>query len=187
MNRRDFLNGGMAATALSLPILASCGASHEHKLQNAYKPQLVRAPERHPAGTIIVLPDERFLYYIYNNGRARRYIVGVGEAAHAWKGEAEIGRKAEWPRWTPTKEMLEADPEYYGEFAGGVPGGPSNPLGARAIYLYKDGVDTLYRIHGTNDPSSIGKAVSNGCIRMLNEHVIDLYNRVDVGSKVFVR
>ncbi|MBA3911215.1 MAG: hypothetical protein C0524_15420, partial [Rhodobacter sp.] len=95
-------------------------------------------------------------------------------------------RKAEWPSWRPTNDMIRRNPERYAQFAGGVPGGPRNPLGARALYLYKDGIDTYYRIHGTTEPWSIGKSVSNGCIRMLNEHVIQLYEQVPVGTPVTV-
>ena len=110
----------------------------------------------------------------------------VGRAGLAWKGTAKVGRKAKWPRWTPTKNMIRRQPRKYARYAGGVPGGPSNPLGARALYLYRNGRDTMYRIHGTNQPRSIGRAVSNGCIRMLNAHVKDLYRRVPVGARVVV-
>ena len=119
-------------------------------------------------------------------GKARRYGVGVGKAGLAFKGSAEIKRKAEWPSWTPTANMIKREPQKYKRYAKGVPGGPDNPLGARALYLYKGGRDTYYRIHGTTQPNSIGRSVSNGCIRMINDHVIDLYNRVPLGTKVVV-
>jgi len=113
-------------------------------------------------------------------------IVGVGKAGLAFKGEAVIKWKAKWPSWTPTANMIRREPGKYARFAGGVPGGPKNPLGARALYLFKGNVDTYYRFHGTTQPWSIGNSVSNGCIRLVNEHAIDLYDRVPMGTKVVV-
>jgi lipoprotein-anchoring transpeptidase ErfK/SrfK len=136
-------------------------------------------------GTIIVDPQNRHLYFIIERGKAIRYGVGVGRAGFEWQGRAIIGMKRRWPRWIPPMEMVARDKNAR-KWVNGQPGGPGNPLGARALYLYSDGVDTLYRIHGTNDPSSIGKAMSSGCIRMLDEDVADLYRRVLVGSKVVV-
>jgi lipoprotein-anchoring transpeptidase ErfK/SrfK len=118
-------------------------------------------------------------------GRAMRYGVGVGRQGLALKGDAYIGRKSEWPSWTPTANMMRRDPRNL-KFAGGMPGGPNNPLGARALYLYRGGNDTMFRLHGTNQPQSIGHAMSSGCIRMLNHDIIDLYSRVPVGSRVVV-
>ncbi|MBN7763465.1 L,D-transpeptidase [Nitratireductor aquibiodomus] len=139
----------------------------------------------YPAGTIVVNTPERRLYYVLGNGRAMRYGVGVGKQGLALRGNATVGRKAEWPSWTPTANMMRNTPRYR-KYAGGVPGGPNNPLGARAIYLYRGGRDTMFRIHGTNQPSTIGGAVSSGCIRMTNHDVIDLYERVTPGAKVVV-
>lgn len=140
----------------------------------------------HP-GTIVVDPNERFAYLIREGGRAMRYGVGVGkEEGFNWRGDAIIRRKAEWPRWTPTQAMIAREPERYGPFAGGLPGGLDNPLGARALYLYSGGRDTLYRLHGTNEPWTIGTMVSSGCIRFLNHDIIDLYRRVPVDTKVVV-
>jgi lipoprotein-anchoring transpeptidase ErfK/SrfK len=136
-------------------------------------------------GTIIVDPGQRFLYLVRDDGTALRYGVGVGRAGFAWNGEATIGMKRRWPRWLPPEEMIYRDAKAL-EWANGMPGGPENPLGARALYLYANGQDTLYRIHGTNDPKSIGKAMSSGCIRMLNEDVADLFERVPVKTKVIV-
>ena len=119
--------------------------------------------------------------------RDRRYRVGVGKAGFAFTGNATIARKAEWPGWTPTPNMLKREPEQFGPYASGLEGGLGNPLGARALYLYRGGRDTYYRIHGTNEPSTIGRSVSSGCIRMFNQDVIDLENRVPVGAKVVVR
>ncbi|HZP21768.1 MAG TPA: L,D-transpeptidase [Bauldia sp.] len=136
-------------------------------------------------GTIVVDPDNRFLYLVRENGTALRYGIGVGREGFAWHGTATVKRKQEWPTWTPPAEMVARDPRA-APFADGQPGGIDNPLGARALYLYQGDKDTLYRIHGTNEPASIGKAVSSGCIRMLNQDVIDLYARVPEGTKVIV-
>ncbi|MFB2551042.1 L,D-transpeptidase [Ensifer soli] len=137
-------------------------------------------------GTIVVDTPERRLYYVLGNGRALRYGVGVGRNGYALAGTAYIGRKAEWPSWTPTDNMIRRDPQKNLKYAGGLPGGPNNPLGARAIYLYRGGNDTMFRIHGTNQPQSIGLAMSSGCVRMMNHDVIDLYERVEPGGRVVV-
>ncbi|MEW5423252.1 L,D-transpeptidase [Amorphus sp. 3PC139-8] len=139
------------------------------------------------AGTIVVDVNSRFLYLIRENGKALRYGVGVGKVeAFNFEGNADIGRKAKWPRWTPTKDMIAREPERYGPYAGGMDGGPDNPLGPRALYLYRDGRDTLYRLHGTTQPYTIGTKVSSGCIRLFNQDIIDLYRRIPVGTKVVV-
>ncbi|MCQ1833810.1 L,D-transpeptidase [Neorhizobium galegae] len=137
------------------------------------------------AGSVVVDTPARRAYYILGNGRAIRYGVGVGRAGLALAGNAYVGRKAEWPTWTPTANMQRRE-ERYRKLAGGMPGGPNNPLGARAMYLYRGGNDTHFRIHGTNQPQSIGLAMSSGCIRMMNHDVVDLYSRVNVGAKVVV-
>lgn len=139
----------------------------------------------HSAGTVVVNTPERRLYYVLGGGRAIRYGIGVGREGLALRGNATVGRKAEWPNWTPTANMMRRDPRNL-QFAGGVPGGPNNPLGARALYLYRNGRDTMFRIHGTTQPRTIGQAVSSGCVRMLNHDVIDLYERVPTGSRVVV-
>jgi lipoprotein-anchoring transpeptidase ErfK/SrfK len=153
-------------------------------------PSLLRSVVRYNIpyrpGTIVVDVASRHLNLVVENGSAIRYAVGVGrEEALNFRGSAVIGRKSEWPTWTPTESMIERIPKY-ARYAGGMPGGIANPLGARALYLYKDGRDTFFRIHGTNEPESIGKAVSSGCIRMLNQDVIDLYARVPIGAPVIV-
>lgn len=140
----------------------------------------------HPAGTVVVDTPARRLYFVMGNGQAMRYGVGVGRQGLALKGNAYIGRKAEWPSWTPTPNMIRREPERNLKYAGGMPGGSNNPLGARALYLYREGNDTMFRLHGTNQPQSIGHAMSSGCIRMLNHDIIDLYQRVPVGSRVVV-
>ncbi len=181
MKRRIFIAG-----ILTLTIGANSSFAHEaFVLDDKYKPQLVDF-SGYEVGTIIVDPQNKFLYLVESKTKARRYGVGVGRAGLAWKGEAVVGRKAKWPRWTPTKNMIKREPEKYARFANGVPGGINNPLGARALYLYRNGRDTLYRIHGTNEPWTIGKAISNGCIRLTNEYVKDLYERVPIGAKVIV-
>ena len=139
-------------------------------------------PTHEEPGTLTINTRLRTLYLSLPEGHALQYRIAVGRQGFSWKGKAEIGRKAYWPGWTPPPEMLERQrdlPEH-------VDGGPSNPLGARALYLFQDKKDTLFRIHGTNEPKSIGKAVSSGCIRMLNADVIDLYGRVGKGTKVVV-
>ncbi len=130
-------------------------------------------------GTVVVDTNSKFLYYVKNGGRAIRYGIGVGRPGFEWSGVKTISRKAEWPDWTPPKEMLARRPD----LPRFMPGGIENPLGARALYLGS----SMYRIHGTNEPYTIGQNVSSGCIRMMNEDVTDLYNRVGVGTRVIVR
>ena len=145
-------------------------------------PQVVNYSGGHKAGTLIVDTQTRFLFLVMKNGSARRYGIGVGKPGFEWSGKHKVTRKAEWPTWTPPKEMIKreaAKGHYIPDF---MEGGPKNPLGARALYLGS----TLYRIHGTNQPWSIGKAVSSGCIRMRNEDVMDLYERVKLGTQVVV-
>lgn len=146
----------------------------------------VADPTGEKPGTIVVDTKERLLYFVLPGGRAVRYGVAVGQEAFGWTGVASIARKAEWPRWIPPGDMLVRWP-HLKPYAGGLDGGPDNPLGARALYLYQGNRDTLYRIHGTNEPEKIGQAVSSGCIRMRNIDVVDLYNRASVGAKVIVR
>ncbi|MDN2566721.1 L,D-transpeptidase [Aquibium sp. A9E412] len=181
ITKRSFL-AGLAAAALAP---AAPALAHPVRLDPKFLPQTVRY-RGHPPGTIVVDTGNHFLYLQLSGGRARRYGVGVGRAGLAFKGGAVVGRKARWPRWTPTQNMIRREPHKYARYAGGVPGGPGNPLGARALYLYRGGRDTMYRIHGTNQPGSIGRSVSNGCIRMINDHVVDLYERVPVGAQVVV-
>lgn len=137
-------------------------------------------------GTIVVDVADRRLYLVEPGGMAMRYTVGVGrEEALNFRGSAVVGRKAEWPRWTPTRWMIQTMPRY-AAYAGGMAGGIRNPLGARALYLYRDGRDTFFRLHGTNEPETIGTAVSSGCIRLFNHDIIDLYARVPVQTPVVV-
>jgi lipoprotein-anchoring transpeptidase ErfK/SrfK len=143
---------------------------------------MVQNPTNEPAGTIVIDTSSRHLYLVQPGGGAIQYGIGVGRQGFAWKGVAHVGRKSEWPRWIPPKEMLQRRPDLPEEMEGGL----ENPLGARALYLFQGNKDTLFRIHGTNEPDSIGKAVSSGCIRMMNADAIDLYERVKVGTRVVV-
>ena len=163
-------------------------SARKWELDPRYLPKIVRYVTDEKPGTIIINTRRRYLYYVLGNDKAKRYGIGVGRQGFQWSGVARVGRKAEWPDWIPPKEMIEREKKQYGRtLPERMPGGPNNPLGARALYLYKDGRDTLYRIHGTNQPWTIGRAVSSGCIRMRNEDVIDLYNKVRVGTKVIVK
>ena len=148
----------------------------------AYQRSIVDYTRKEQPGTVVVDTDNKYLYYVLPQGKAIRYGVTVGEDAQSWAGVAKIGNMTEWPSWTPTqgeKERLGPLPNY-------VEGGPANPMGARAMYLFQGSKDTLFRIHGTNQPEYIGEAISSGCIRMTNEDVIDLYHRVKVGTPVVV-
>ena len=147
-----------------------------------FRRHIVDYPGREAPGTILVDTDARYLYYVLAKGQAIRYGVAVGEEALAFSGVAAVGKMAEWPDWIPTPEIQAR----LGPYPARVPGGPANPLGARALYLYQGNKDTLYRIHGTNQPEYIGQAISSGCIRMINEDVIDLFDRVRQGAVVVV-
>ena len=151
---------------------------------NMFRTQ-VPDPTGERPGTIVVNTSERHLYLVLENGEAIRYGVGIGREGFAWSGRAQVGRKAAWPTWTPPKEMQIRQPETQ-QYANGMPPGLTNPLGARALYIYQGGKDTLYRLHGTLEVWSIGQAVSSGCFRLVNNDVIDLYGRVRVGAKVTV-
>jgi lipoprotein-anchoring transpeptidase ErfK/SrfK len=148
------------------------------ELPARFKRQIVNYPSREAAGTIIIDTPNTYLYYVLGNGQAMRYGIGVGRDGFTWSGTQTITRKAEWPDWTPPPEMIVRQPYLPRQMAGG----PGNPLGARAMYLG----GTVYRIHGTNAPSTIGTHVSSGCIRLTNQDVTDLYSRVGVGTKVIV-
>ena len=200
ISRRGFLLGASALLAGCATNGTNDRANYGDRLGEAHplkampidkiKPELRRQEVAyetgHAAGTIVVDTPARRLYYVLGGGRAMRYGVGVGRQGYSLAGGAYIGRKAEWPSWTPTPNMIRRDPRKNLKYAGGLPGGLNNPLGARAIYLYQNGNDTMFRIHGTNQPWSIGEAMSSGCVRMLNHDVIDLYERVKVGGRVHV-
>jgi lipoprotein-anchoring transpeptidase ErfK/SrfK len=148
----------------------------------AFLPAVVDYPTDERPGTIVIDPHQRFLYLVLEGGKAQRYGVGVGRDGFGWSGTVKVGSKAEWPRWTPPPEMRKRQPY----LPVSMEGGPTNPLGARALYLHQGGRDTLFRIHGSNEPWTIGRAVSSGCFRMRNEDVIELYKQVDVGTRVVV-
>jgi len=147
-----------------------------------YRRHIVSYHRKELPGTIVVDTDARYLYYVLPQGQAVRYGVAVGEEALVFSGVAKVGRMSEWPDWIPTAEIHQR----IGGLPARVPGGVDNPLGARALYLFEGNKDTLFRIHGTNQPEYIGEAISSGCIRMTNEDVIDLFNRVKMGSPVVV-
>jgi lipoprotein-anchoring transpeptidase ErfK/SrfK len=152
------------------------------QIEPQFLPQVVAYEAKHPVGTIVIDTNSRFLYLVMGNGKARRYGVGVGKPGFEWAGTHKVTAKKEWPSWTPPKEMIAREAAKGHYLPAFMEGGPANPLGARAMYLGS----TLYRIHGTNAPWTIGSAVSSGCIRMRNEDVVDLYERVTVGTKVIV-
>lgn len=162
-----------------------------HRIHPEFLRTVVDYPSAEAPGTIIIDPAQHFLFVVNGDGRAIRYGVGVGREGFLWSGVAEIAAKRDWPNWYPPKEMIARDPSImrvmsHLEGGTGMAGGPGNPLGARAMYLYQNGHDTLFRIHGTIEPWTIGSSVSSGCIRMTNQDVMDLYSRVPVGTKVIV-
>ena len=191
MNRRVFSASMASSFAFALTNPASAmnhftiNTSDVNRVPALYKRRVVNFLGSYEAGTIVIDTHRKFLYLILTDEKALRYGIGVGKQGFSWSGDAIIRRKAKWPRWTPPAEMVERDP-LAAEWADGMPGGPDSPLGARALYLFQGDVDTLYRIHGTAIPSSIGKAVSSGCIRLLNADVVDLYERVPTGTRVVV-
>jgi lipoprotein-anchoring transpeptidase ErfK/SrfK len=155
------------------------------KVPSQYLRQLVEYDTAEEPGTVVVDTQAKFLYFVMPDGQAMRYGIGVGREGFEWKGTARVAFKREWPRWTPPAEMIRRQPEL-AKWRGGMPGGLDNPLGARALYLYRGGNDTGYRLHGTPEWNSIGHAVSSGCIRLMNQDVIDLHARVKNGAKVIV-
>jgi lipoprotein-anchoring transpeptidase ErfK/SrfK len=193
LSRRSFIVG--------LPLLAAgCASGYGTISDNGFsvrgvdtsgiKPELLRTEVAwkgsEKPGNIVVNIPERHLYLVMAGGKAMRYGVGVGRSeAMNFRGSAIIGRKEKWPRWTPTANMMTHIPRYR-SFAGGMAGGPDNPLGPRALYLYRDGKDSFFRLHGTTEPETIGQAVSSGCVRLFNQDIIDLYDRVPVGAHVTV-
>jgi lipoprotein-anchoring transpeptidase ErfK/SrfK len=156
------------------------------KMRERYLRQEVQYFGRDKPGSIVIDTTGPFLYFVKGNRRAIRYGIAVGREGFEWDGDTVVNSKQHWPTWTPPKEMIARTPSLQ-EFEKGMPPGIDNPLGARAMYLFKDGKDTMYRIHGTNRPFSIGKNASSGCFRMINQDVIDLYARIQPGSKVKVR
>ena len=184
--RREFLWAMAAATAVS----GTPAAAHQEQsfeLPEDYLPTLVEIDAGLPAGDIHVFPNQFRLFLTLPDRQALRYTVGVGRPGLYHAGQFTVGEKREWPSWKPTRQMIARDPGSYAQYASGVPGGADNPLGARALYLHDDqGRDSMLRIHGTNKPWTIGTAVSNGCARLTNDHITDLYDRVPVGTRAFL-
>jgi len=157
------------------------------ELPSEFRRQQIDYVTKEVPGSVVIDSKAHFLYYVLPGNKAIRYGVATGAEAAGWSGVANVARKAEWPHWLPPADMLQRWPHLKPTVdAGGLPGGPDNPLGARAMYLFQNNHDTLYRIHGTNEPESIGHDVSSGCIRLTNIDAIDLFNRVKVGAKVVV-
>jgi lipoprotein-anchoring transpeptidase ErfK/SrfK len=186
---------GCVTTSDPNPRVASYPGASEQSSPPTLDPAFVRTvvtyPTPEPPGTIIVDPGSHYLYLVQEGGKAIRYGVGVGAEGFLWSGLATVHNKQEWPDWYPPAEMLARKPELREHMVQlqsgiGMPGGPDNPIGARALYLWQGNKDTLYRLHGTNDPTTIGHNISSGCIRLTNDDVTDLYNRVTVGTKVIV-
>ncbi|WP_294536167.1 L,D-transpeptidase [uncultured Rhodoblastus sp.] len=155
------------------------------KLDPKYYRRVVRYDSKEAPGTIIVDPGNHYVYRVEGDGAATRYGANVSRAGFLWSGEAYVGRKAEWPVWTPPKEMIQRQPEAR-KYAGGMPPGLDNPLGARTLYLYQNGAYTLYTIYSTSDPETIGNGVTSGCTGLLSQDMIDLYSRTPVKTKVIV-
>ena len=216
LSRRRFLASGAAAILAAGPAMAQSGGEpvaawmsdpsllpppesnidypiepvNLRQIPEQFRRQIVSYAGPVPAGTIVVDPGHRFLYWVLEDNQAIRYGVGVGREGFAWSGEAEVRMKRRWPRWVPPPEMVQRDKNAR-KWANGMPGGPDNPLGARALYLYSQTLyagfaDSGYRLHGTNEPHSIGKAMSSGCIRMLNQDIAEVFDRSPVGTRVIV-
>lgn len=164
---------------------AAPGKTRRYHDDVSYRPQEVSFTGYKP-GTIVIDQKKHFLYLVETSATARRYNVGVGKQSQAFHGKATIRAKREWPRWIPTREMIARDPARYAHLRNGMDGGPGNPLGARAMYLFQGSKDTYIRIHGTIQPWTVGSSVSSGCFRMVNEDVMDLYDRVKLGTEVVV-
>lgn len=185
--RRHFIATGLA-TALPLRAFAHTEQSAEDwVMPEEFLPRPIRFAEEQAPGTIIVDPDYFALYLVLTARRGIQYSVGVGRGNLYESGLFTLGAKKEWPSWTPTDDMIDREPDQYAKWADGMPGGPENPLGARALYLFDDrGNDTFLRIHGTPEPWTIGSAVSNGCVRLANEHVTELYDQAELGAAVML-
>jgi lipoprotein-anchoring transpeptidase ErfK/SrfK len=185
--RRAFLaHAAVAGSVLAAPTVLRAAEQPQFQVADRFAPKVVQVKSQFPAGEIHIVTARHYLYFMLGEGRALRYGVAVGAEGLNFRGSAVVGRKLEWPSWRPTQAMIEREPQKYGPLADGMEGGPDNPLGARAMYLYRNGRDTAYRIHGTPQPWTIGRSVSSGCIRMINAHVTDLYQRVPLGTRVTV-
>lgn len=187
MDRRKAMLAALATVAAPGVLRAEAPAPQVVRIPRSFMPREVEVNPDLPAGQVHVVTEQTWLYWTLGEGRAIRYKIAVGAPGRNFQGVATVQRKAEWPSWVPTRNMIELEPEVYGPYAAGLPGGhASNPLGARALYLYQGGQDTYYRIHGTPQPWTMGQAFSSGCVRLINAHMIDLYDRVPIGTRVFV-
>lgn len=189
LSRRSLLTGASATGAAWA--LAGCVSDQVADVGPDFRHADIQFFTPESPGSIVINPPEHSLYLVQAGDKARRYGIGVGSEGYGWSGTATVKSKQEWPDWYPTGDILHRHPLLVGRLktlpgGEGFPGGPENPLGARALYLWQDNKDTLYRIHGTNEPWTIGQNVSSGCIRLTNDDVIDLYNRTPVGTKVVV-
>jgi len=190
LTRRSFL--AASASALATPALALTGEPFPVRENDAkdidykYRRREVDYEGAEVPGSIVVDPRKRFLFLVLGQGKATRYGVAVGKAGRTWSGDAVVGKMVKWPTWTPTPEHIAEFPKLTKYLPDGMPGGPDNPMGARAIYLYQGAVDTVYRIHGTHDPRLIGKKATAGCFGLLNIDVIHLYDQVQIGTPVKV-
>jgi lipoprotein-anchoring transpeptidase ErfK/SrfK len=192
LNRRGFIASGLLAGAVGLsPAFAKTKRKKakprkKYVLPKKHQPRVVRLWTKNlKPGELHIFPREFALYYTLPRRKAIRYSVGVGRKNLYEAGTFFIGAKKEWPAWTPTKDMIKREPKTYAKYAKGMPGGIRNPLGARALYLFtKKRGDTFLRIHGTNNPRTIGFAVSNGCVRLVNDQIVELYNRIPMDTKV---
>ena len=192
ITRRGVLSSLLAAGLLSpREAFALAGepfpvfASDEKLIAYKYRRREVEDETGQPAGTLVVDPRKRFLYHVLGGGKATRYGVSVGKAGKTWSGEAVVKKMAKWPVWTPTPEHLAEHPNM-AKHINGMPGGPGNPMGARALYLYQGEVDTVYRIHGSHDPKLVGKSATAGCFGLLNIDIIHLYDQASLGTRVVV-
>jgi lipoprotein-anchoring transpeptidase ErfK/SrfK len=186
ITRRTVLTGAGASLLTSTAAIGSTPPTADSwVVPPEHAPKRIRFRGNVSGQEIHVLPNRRQLFWTLSEDEAMRYVVAIGTDDQYLPGTFYVGRKAEWPSWTPTRNMIRRFPEKYERYRGGVPGGPDNPMGARALYLYNaNGGDTLLRIHGTPHPWTIGQAASNGCVRMVNEHITSLYNEVETGTRV---
>ncbi|WP_245544289.1 L,D-transpeptidase [Oceanicola granulosus] len=189
MNRRQMMLSALAAGGLGTAsaVQGQTLSQSNYRIPRHLMPRQIEVDESFVPGTIYAYNEQRMLYWITEPGRAIRYAIAIGAEGREFRGTAHVARKAEWPSWRPTATMVRLEPAVYGPYRSGLPGGhPRNPLGARALYLYRGGRDTLYRIHGTPQPWTLGRSFSSGCLRLANEHIEDLYDRVPVGTPVVV-
>ena len=185
--RRHFVATAIAAGITGSAFAHTRRSAEDWTVPEEFLPRPVRFADPQEPGTLIVDPDYFALYHVRSPLRGMQYSVGVGRGNLYESGAFTVGAKREWPSWTPTKAMIARDPDRYAKYANGMPGGPDNPLGARALYLFDDsGADTFLRIHGTPEPWTIGSAVSNGCVRLVNQDIEDLYEKVELGAPVFL-